>query len=88
MNHNYNKQYDKFLQNKIKFANSINPNTFNFNDPMYRNIFYNDHENGLIGNRPNKPSDYTTIEQRTNNSINFMNSSNSYMKTHMKKHRK
>lgn len=74
------KQYMDHLQKKINFMNKINPSTFDFSNPGYRNTFYNDQENELVGNRPNKPSDYTSSTTRKYNQSNYVKSSNAYMK--------
>lgn len=85
MNTQYHIQYKQNLQNKINFLNKLEKSgaskTFNFNDTAFRNTFYNDHENGLVGSRPNRPSDYTTQTQRTTNSQKIINSSNQYFKS-------
>jgi len=63
---NYNK-YMKNIQHKINYTNSINPSTFDFSNSDYQSTFYNSHENGQVGNRPNLPSDYTNQTTRDYN---------------------
>ena len=77
MSSNYHKQYMQDLQNKVDYVNNINASNFDFSNSGYRNTFYNNQENGLIGNRPNKSSDYTSFEQRISNSMSNI-SSNAY----------
>jgi hypothetical protein len=81
----YHNQYKQNLQNKINFLNKLEKSgtvkTFNFNDVGFRNTFYNDHENGLVGSRPNRPSDYTTQTQRITNSQKIINTSNQYLQS-------
>ena len=73
-------QYMNHLQNKINYINQINPSTYDFSNPGYQNTFYNSQENGLVGNRPNLPSDYTSASTRQSNQTNYINSSNAYMR--------
>ena len=80
MSSNYRTEYMKNLQNKTDYANSINPKTYDFSNSGFRNTFYNDQENGFVGSRQNKPSDYTTTEQRTSNSMKNISTSNAFMK--------
>ena len=77
------KQHMDGLQKKVNFLKLVekNKSTFDFSNSQYRNTFYNDHENGLVGSRPNRPSDYTTQQQRVSNSVNIINSSNQYIRS-------
>ena len=73
------KEYMKNIKNKINYANNINAKTYDFSNTGYRNTFYNDQENGKVGNRPNRPSDYTTQTQRKNNTMNNIKTSNNFL---------
>lgn len=83
MSTSHHSEHMQNLQNKINFLNKLEKSgtksTFNFTDDQYRNTFYNDHENGLVGSRPNRPSDYTTHNQRTSNAQTVIKSSNQYL---------
>ena len=74
----YHTQYMNNLQNKVNFCNLLQKNkgNFNFNDNGFRNTFYNDHENYQFSGRPNISSDYTSQQQRINNSKSLINTSN------------
>ncbi len=79
----YHKQYMDNLNKKVNFINQLenskHKNTFDYNNAGFRNTFYNNQENSLVGSRPNKPSDYTTQTQRITNSKNNISNSNQYI---------
>lgn len=81
----YHKEHSNFIKNQINFLNKLEKSgkssTFDYNSPGFRNAFYNDNENGLIGTgRPNLPSDYTSQSQRINNSMSHIKSCNQYLR--------
>jgi hypothetical protein len=76
------KQYKQSLQNKVDYANNINPSTYDFSNSGYRSTFYNDNstENNIGTGRPNYSYDYTSSSQRASNQNSNISSSNTYMR--------
>lgn len=80
---NFHKEYMDGLQNKVNFLNQLSSsnqkNTFDYSDKGFTNTFYNSGENGQVGSRPNRPSDYKTESQRIANSQKSVSASNNYI---------
>jgi hypothetical protein len=79
----YYQEHMQGLQNKINFLNKLeksgSKSTFDYNNTQYRNTFYNNHENGLVGSRPNRPSDYTSQAQRISSAQSQIRTSNQWL---------
>lgn len=82
---NFHKDYMSGLESKVNFlnqlANSNQRKTFDYANAGYANTFYNNQENGLVGSRPNRPSDYTTQSQRVASSAANVKLSNQYVQS-------